>query len=190
MECFYIGRLSGAKGVVWPTPRSTCTRGSAWRSYTPRRRTPNRSTAHVARLRAITARRPQLRSDLWGMRGLSQRSHMSTRFLDSRRGVIAPVANPRRVPRREQERTRQLHHTGQRADQMFHEGKFPEPEQVDGIGPLWKPGERSSRSPRPLMTRRKVRGDLGDIRGLLSLSPLRQCRNRRTGPQEGPASPG
>jgi hypothetical protein len=22
---------------------------------------------------------------------------------------------------------------------MFHEGKFPEPEQVDGIGPMWKP---------------------------------------------------
>jgi hypothetical protein len=27
----------------------------------------------------------------------------------------------------------------QRANQMFHEGKFPEPERVDGIGPLWKP---------------------------------------------------
>jgi predicted DNA-binding transcriptional regulator AlpA len=27
----------------------------------------------------------------------------------------------------------------QRADQMFHEGKFPEPERVDAIGPLWKP---------------------------------------------------
>jgi predicted DNA-binding transcriptional regulator AlpA len=25
----------------------------------------------------------------------------------------------------------------QRADQMFHEGKFPEPEQVDAIGPQW-----------------------------------------------------
>lgn len=25
----------------------------------------------------------------------------------------------------------------QRADQMFHEGKLPEPEQVDGIG-MWK----------------------------------------------------
>jgi hypothetical protein len=22
---------------------------------------------------------------------------------------------------------------------MFHEGKLPEPERVDGIGPLWKP---------------------------------------------------
>jgi predicted DNA-binding transcriptional regulator AlpA len=27
----------------------------------------------------------------------------------------------------------------QRADQMFHEGKLPEPDQLDGIGPLWKP---------------------------------------------------
>jgi hypothetical protein len=27
----------------------------------------------------------------------------------------------------------------QRAAQMYAEGKFPEPEQVDGIGPLWKP---------------------------------------------------
>lgn len=27
----------------------------------------------------------------------------------------------------------------QRADQMFHEGKLPEPEQIDRIGPLWKP---------------------------------------------------
>jgi hypothetical protein len=27
----------------------------------------------------------------------------------------------------------------QRADQMFHEGKLPEPDRVDGIGPLWKP---------------------------------------------------
>lgn len=27
----------------------------------------------------------------------------------------------------------------QRAAQMFHEGKLPEPDQVDGIGPLWKP---------------------------------------------------
>jgi predicted DNA-binding transcriptional regulator AlpA len=27
----------------------------------------------------------------------------------------------------------------QRADQMFHEGKFPEAERVDGIGPMWKP---------------------------------------------------
>lgn len=27
----------------------------------------------------------------------------------------------------------------QRADQMFHEGKLPEPERVDGIGPLWRP---------------------------------------------------
>ena len=26
----------------------------------------------------------------------------------------------------------------QRADQMFHEGKFPGPERVNGIGPLWK----------------------------------------------------
>jgi predicted DNA-binding transcriptional regulator AlpA len=26
----------------------------------------------------------------------------------------------------------------QRADQMFHEGKFPEPERVDSIGPMWK----------------------------------------------------
>jgi hypothetical protein len=22
---------------------------------------------------------------------------------------------------------------------MFHEGKFPKPERVDGIGPIWKP---------------------------------------------------
>jgi hypothetical protein len=22
---------------------------------------------------------------------------------------------------------------------MFHEGKLPEPDQLDGIGPLWKP---------------------------------------------------
>jgi hypothetical protein len=28
--------------------------------------------------------------------------------------------------------------THQRADQMFHEGRFPEPEEVDGIGPQWK----------------------------------------------------
>jgi hypothetical protein len=27
----------------------------------------------------------------------------------------------------------------QRAEQMFHEGKFPKPERVDGIGPMWKP---------------------------------------------------
>jgi predicted DNA-binding transcriptional regulator AlpA len=27
----------------------------------------------------------------------------------------------------------------QRADQMFHEGKLPEPERVGGIGPQWKP---------------------------------------------------
>ena len=27
----------------------------------------------------------------------------------------------------------------QRADQMFHEGKLPEPERVDGVGPMWKP---------------------------------------------------
>jgi hypothetical protein len=27
----------------------------------------------------------------------------------------------------------------QRAEQMFHEGKFPNRERVDGIGPLWKP---------------------------------------------------
>jgi hypothetical protein len=27
----------------------------------------------------------------------------------------------------------------QRAEQMFHEGKFPEPERADGIGPIWKP---------------------------------------------------
>jgi hypothetical protein len=27
----------------------------------------------------------------------------------------------------------------QRADQMFHEGKFPEPDRVDSIGPPWKP---------------------------------------------------
>ena len=29
--------------------------------------------------------------------------------------------------------------THQRVTQMFHEGKLPEPEQVDGIGPVWKP---------------------------------------------------
>jgi predicted DNA-binding transcriptional regulator AlpA len=28
----------------------------------------------------------------------------------------------------------------QRAAQMHAEGKFPEPERIDGIGPLWKPG--------------------------------------------------
>jgi hypothetical protein len=27
----------------------------------------------------------------------------------------------------------------QRAAQMLAEGKLPEPDQVDGIGPLWKP---------------------------------------------------
>jgi predicted DNA-binding transcriptional regulator AlpA len=27
----------------------------------------------------------------------------------------------------------------QRANQMFHEGKLPGPDQVDGRGPLWKP---------------------------------------------------
>jgi predicted DNA-binding transcriptional regulator AlpA len=26
-----------------------------------------------------------------------------------------------------------------RAERMFHEGKFPEPERVDGIGPIWNP---------------------------------------------------
>jgi predicted DNA-binding transcriptional regulator AlpA len=26
----------------------------------------------------------------------------------------------------------------QRAEQMFHEGKFPEPERFDNIGPQWK----------------------------------------------------
>ena len=30
--------------------------------------------------------------------------------------------------------------THQRASQMYAEGKLPEPERIDGIGPLWKPG--------------------------------------------------
>ena len=29
--------------------------------------------------------------------------------------------------------------THQRVTQMYAEGKLPDPEQVDGIGPLWKP---------------------------------------------------
>lgn len=45
MDCFYVGRLSGTKGVVWQYTAIDCTRGFAGRSCTPRRRTPGNRTA-------------------------------------------------------------------------------------------------------------------------------------------------
>jgi hypothetical protein len=33
--------------------------------------------------------------------------------------------------------------TQQQASPMYAEGKLPEPQRIDGIGPLWKPGGSS-----------------------------------------------
>ena len=35
----------------------------------------------------------------------------------------------------------------QRGAQMYAEGKFPEPDEIDGIGPLWKPNQEPGEPP-------------------------------------------